>query len=455
MTSLEQRLDPAYRRTYRWERIGLLFLLLLCLAFAVLVEIRSAFSQTRKTDLGAYLRAGWAVRSGENIYSVTDDNCWHYAYPPVFAIVITPLADAPPGVNRSGMLPYPVSVGLWCLFSLGCLLLAVHWLASTLEKTSKDPKVRQQDIGCRRWWICRIIPMIMCLAPIGCTLSRGQVNLLLVLMIAGMYRDTVRQYQFRSGLWLSAAISLKIIPVFLLLFPLCRRDYRALLGSVCGLIISLIIAPTLVWGPEQALKLHEEMLDKIVAPGLFARGNSDRNKELMELTATDNQSIQAVIHNWIHPVKQSRPPRAHPLTKLVHWAIGGLLTLSLLIAYFNSRLAEAERDLFFLGGLTMIMLIISPVSHTHYFCLALPGVVGTLERNLRPGTVLLPSSILMALICAGLLFALPMLPIGSFRREIGLSLLGCLLLLGLTIKQLNNFLPIKVLTRKIVLSRVA
>ena len=36
--------------------------------------MRSAFMQRRMTDLGVYLRAGWAVRSGADIYDVTDDN---------------------------------------------------------------------------------------------------------------------------------------------------------------------------------------------------------------------------------------------------------------------------------------------------------------------------------------------------------------------------------------------
>ena len=49
------------------------------------------------TDLQVYLRAAWAVRSGADLYTIIDDNQWHYHYPALFAILMTPLADPPAG----------------------------------------------------------------------------------------------------------------------------------------------------------------------------------------------------------------------------------------------------------------------------------------------------------------------------------------------------------------------
>src|SRR5579864_7177982 len=95
-------------RLSRWERYGLALFLVVIIAFGVLVELRSAFLSRRMGDLGVFLRTAWAVRAGEDLYKVSDDNRFHYHYPPLFAILMTPLADPPAGADRAGMLPYSV-----------------------------------------------------------------------------------------------------------------------------------------------------------------------------------------------------------------------------------------------------------------------------------------------------------------------------------------------------------
>ena len=78
-----------------WQRAGLAAFVLLFVAFAVPVEMRSALMSRRMGDLDCFLRAAWAVRSGADLYAVTDDNGFHYNYPPLLAILATPLADPP------------------------------------------------------------------------------------------------------------------------------------------------------------------------------------------------------------------------------------------------------------------------------------------------------------------------------------------------------------------------
>ena len=105
------------KETYReppltWERWGLWTLLVFFVVFGVLVEYRSAYLRRRMTDLNCYLRASWAVREGgADLYHVFDDNGWHYNYPPLFAILMTPLADPPPGVKLDYAVPFAFTVG--------------------------------------------------------------------------------------------------------------------------------------------------------------------------------------------------------------------------------------------------------------------------------------------------------------------------------------------------------
>ena len=89
----------------RGERLALCTFFAVLVLFAVLVEFRSAFLQYRKGDLNVFLRAAWAIRAGADPYAVTDDNGFHYHYPPLLAILLAPLADPPAGADRTAMLP--------------------------------------------------------------------------------------------------------------------------------------------------------------------------------------------------------------------------------------------------------------------------------------------------------------------------------------------------------------
>src|SRR5947209_172763 len=105
--------DTRGGRLRRWERGCLWALAVAAALFGGLVEYRSAFLSRRMGDVGIFLRGAWAVRSGADLYRVTCDIGFHYNYPPLFAILLAPLADPPAGVARAGFVPYPVSVAVW------------------------------------------------------------------------------------------------------------------------------------------------------------------------------------------------------------------------------------------------------------------------------------------------------------------------------------------------------
>src|SRR6516165_11928093 len=113
MTGPDSPQNMQYAPLSAWERIATVGLFVSLVGFGGLVEIRSACLSRHMTDLDVYLRAAWAVRTGADFYSIMDDNGWHYHYPPLFAILLVPLADPPFGCDRSGMVPFAVSVIIW------------------------------------------------------------------------------------------------------------------------------------------------------------------------------------------------------------------------------------------------------------------------------------------------------------------------------------------------------
>jgi hypothetical protein len=404
----------------RWQRAGLVGLLLFFVVFGAIVEKRSAFSQRRMTDLGVYLRAAWAVRSDGDLYAVTDNNGWHYHYPPLFAILLVPLADPPPGVD-AWALPFAVSVALWHIACVVALALAVHWLATALEEASADPSVRAQPRFCRRWWALRAWPVLACLMPIGQTLARGQVNLFLLALLCAALAASVRGRPWRAGLWLSGAICLKLLPVFLLLYPLWRREWRALAGCALGLVIGMGFIPMLAFGPEKTVAYYRQWDQQVLRPGMGGGEDHSRARELTNITGTDSQSLLTTLHNTLHLERTTRPVEASAVVRFTALGVGALMLLLTFLSALGRRGSAAQ---VILGGqLIVLMILISPVCHIHYFCLAIPLVMGLCwtawERRGYPhiGTGL-ASLLVVNAVCG----TIPSIPGLEVLRDLGLGM---------------------------------
>jgi hypothetical protein len=400
-----------------WERAGLFAGLLLVAAFGVLVEVRSAFQTTRRTDLGVYTRAGWAAAHADDLYFLVDDHGWHYCYPPPFAVLMIPLAEPYPWLPPGGPVPFPVSVAVWYLVSVGGLAYAVHALARAVL-----PDARRWS---RRWWYARTVPVYVCLGGIGHTLGRGQVNLFVVALIAAGFAAGVRGRRVLSGAWLAAAATVKVIPGLLVLDPLVRRDWRALAGGAAAAVVLLGVVPAAVWGPAGAVELNRRMVEVVLAPALASGGDATRAEELHGAKATDSQSVRAAVQAWLYPDRDARPDEPDPRATAAHWVSGGVM-LGLTAWVGARRLTPAPADrLAYLGCLCGLMLLLTPVSHMHYYAFALPLAAGLWLRGLaaRPGACSADPRTTLALAAWGVLTAVPLLPGPVFDRlrECGLG----------------------------------
>jgi hypothetical protein len=421
--------DPRQARLRRGEYLALLAFFVVLVLFGVIVEHRSAFQHTRKGDLNVFLRAGWAIRADADLYAVTDDNGFHYHYPPLLAILAAPLADPPAGADRAGMLPYSVSVAVCYLLNLLFLAFAVHHLARALEKTAAGRLRLNWPIGSRGWWALRMTPILACVIPLGHTLSRGQVNMLLLALFAGFLADLLHRRYFRAGMWLSGAICVKIIPAYLLLLPLWRRDGRCLAGCAAGLMLGLLVIPGVFLGPGRTIECYREMTRTVLLPGLGSGDDASRADELTNQTATEGQSILTALHNTLHYDLATRPPKASPALRRISYLLGGLLTLTALGA-FGWRQRDNGIDLvLFFGLLVLNMLLISPVCHLHYFSLLLPLVMAlTAGRWQEYEGVSLGPWLLGLLIVNVIANLLPQLPNMNLFRDCGSAMYGSLLL---------------------------
>ncbi len=426
--------DARYAPLRRGERLAVVAFCVLIALFGVIVEHRSAFQHTRKGDLNVFLRAGWAVRAEADLYAVTDDNGFHFHYPPLLAILAAPLADPPAGADRTGMLPYSVSVAVCYLLNLFFLAFAVHQLARALEQpiggTGVSPVGRfDWPAGSRGWWALRLVPILASVIPLGHTLSRGQVNLLLLALFAAFLGDLLNRRQFRAGLWLSAAICVKIIPAYLLLLPAWRRDGRCLAGCAAGLVLGLVLIPVLFLGPRRTVDCYQEMTRTVLLPGLGNGVDTSRDTELTNQTATEGQSILTVLHNTLNYDLATRPHKASPTVRLLSYMIGGLLTLIALGAFGWRRREDGIDIMLFFGLLVLNMLLISPVCHLHYYSLLVPFVTALVaNRWQRHEGLSLGPWLWTVLIVNGIGIFLPQLPDMNIFRDCGSAMFGSLLI---------------------------
>jgi alpha-1,2-mannosyltransferase len=409
--------QPGDRGLSRVECGFFVLMITVVLYYAVMTEIRSCFLERRMTDFGVYLRAAWAARTGNDMYAVTCDNGWHYCYPATFALFLMPLADPPSGYSREGYIPYPVSVGIWVFLSYAFAIWAAHILANLIVPDSKP--------GSRRWWSARNGPLFLSAGGIGYTVVHGQVNTLVAALVAAMFVAWVAGRKLTSGMWLAGAMAVKVVPAFLVLFPLIHFDRRTLIGIGLGVLLLLGVLPACVFGPSGAVRENCKLVDQVLLPGTTGEGDQTRARELTETVATDSHSFQAVIHNYLNPDPYRRPANAAKSTRLIHWAICGAMTAITLLVGWRCRGGDAPVQLVLLGCLLLVMVLASPVSHIHHYAMVLPAIAGLWLKGLRdrPGHAW-PSpwiSVPLLIWCVGT--GLPLFPGAIFvqMREFGLG----------------------------------
>ena len=412
--------QPGSARLFPREKLGLALLAFLFLGLGFMTVMRSAFMSNPKTDFQVYARAAWAVRAGADLYAITDDNGWHYIYPPPFAIVMVPLADPYPFASREGYLPLWLSASLWYLIGLGCSLYAVHALASVVLPDA----VR----GTRRWWYARLAPLYVCFGGVVLTISRGQVNTVVIALVVAGFVAAMRNRRFASGAWLASAAVLKIIPALLVLYPIVRRDTRAVFGGIVTAALLLIAMPAMIWGLPGAMDANRQTAELVLAPVLSKESDHSRQQELHGANATHSQSVQAAVHTWMYPDRATRPDVVSPIAKWTHLGSSALM-LGLTLSVARRRLTPEPADqLILLGILCVMMMLITPISHLHYYAMVMPLVCGIWLRSVkqRPGEVGAGRRTTLILTVWGIVTAIPALPGPPFEwlREAGFGTLA-------------------------------
>lgn len=138
--------------------------------------------------------------------------------PPVLSLLTGPL----------GMLPQPVAWGVWTVFLSTAYILAILWMCRSLEIS---PRLRNQLLCVSVIW-----------GPLLLSLRHSQVQPLLTLGIAGAFHFFRVGRVRTAGMLLGGVISVKLLPIALLVFFVGRREWRFLFWATSSFAIMVSVS---------------------------------------------------------------------------------------------------------------------------------------------------------------------------------------------------------------------
>jgi hypothetical protein len=403
-----------------WHRINRrsVWLALLAIALVIwgLTDVRNRAKtdpknlSAHRTDFTVYTAAGAAFFDGRDPYAVANPRGWHYLYPPLFAILVAPLS--PLDSQWQAMIWYAISLlAVW-----GCYIESERlwkWLRST-DNCQGAPTILPSAAALKKQHSPLLPSYVLWLAgatvllPILNCLQRGQVGVLLAYLLLLGLRCVLTSRTLVGaligGLVLALPVAVKLTPVlpagFLCLQLLAAsyldrwsrsssvRGLATASGLAIGLILYLLVLPSIAVGPRNNLAYLKTWVTRVVANKKV--GMDDH----FDIHSVRNQSLSNAVYsagNWLTtrqatsgnerpddnlaPLTEAKTPMDRAWVQIALLMVRfGLLTL-LVAAGWSAARRGSHLGLATVFSLACLLtLLISPLSWVHHYVLWLPAV---------------------------------------------------------------------------------
>lgn len=174
-------------------------------------------------DFKDYCRAAIRYEKGENIYALDIEPRPRYIYPPIFAAALSPIVHL--GFEKAKI--------IWLL---GNAMLALAIIPAGAVISSSGHRLRGALL---------MAVFVLNSYPVHQTLFKGQVDLIIaVLVIAGLL-SAVHRYNILAGLTIGLAISIKLSPVILLLPLAIAGRWKAFVATILSLLFWTLLGLSL------------------------------------------------------------------------------------------------------------------------------------------------------------------------------------------------------------------
>lgn len=239
---------------------------LVCVFAAILVQYFAKLRHSEHGNRSAFLR--WRAQLDDLGDGVNVWDKYAYPNPPIMAILLKPFHAMPPIAGAT----------LWFACKALMALAAIVGVFSLLDSPARLFPV---------WG--KLVALALVVRPIEGDLVHGNVNLLILFLIVGMLVAFCRRQDTLAGLLLGLSIACKLTPALFIAYFVWKRAWKTLLGTAFGLVLFVLVLPSLVFGWNENLEYLQSWHNQMVAP--YAAGVVSSEHK--------NQSLPGLLHRML------------------------------------------------------------------------------------------------------------------------------------------------------------
>jgi alpha-1,2-mannosyltransferase len=293
-------------------------------------------------DLKIYMNAMRWWSAGHPLYDyVQADRVQgelYFTYPPFTALLLRPFAGLTLGAT----------VTIFTILTSIAIGVTTWWLVTPIADRRNLP----------RWFAAGMaIPLVFAAESTRETITFGQINMLLVVLILGDLLFAVPRKAWWAGVGIGLATALKLYPGIFIVYLLATRRWReAAVASVASAVATLLAAAIV---PDDSWRFWTH--------DLWATNRVGRTDY------TGNQSLFGLLSRFSVPDKPDR----------LLW----LVLVAVVATYGLWRAARASRGGDEMAGLALTGLVgalVSPISWTHHVYWFLPAILVLADAGLPP-----------------------------------------------------------------------
>jgi alpha-1,2-mannosyltransferase len=299
-----------------------------------LVYTQRVAQRQELSDLHIYTAAVSQWWQGGDLYAwgLLPPAPWAFTYPPFAAIIMAPMAVLP-----------------WTAVSI------IQALASAAATTLTLALLLRRAAQRRRWWLPALVAgadlLLLPIQPLILTLSFGQINLLLLALVAVDLLAALPRHHVLAGVGIGLATAVKLTPAVFIVYLLIVRERRAAL--VAAGTAGLVTLAAAAMMPHESVDFWTSKIFDIRRVG--------------EPALVDNQSLNGVVH------------RLTPHAATLLWAAAAVAVLAVWL-WRAGRRAEGADPLAGFALTAVVACLISPVTWVTHLVWLIPAIVVLADR---------------------------------------------------------------------------
>ena len=274
-----------------------------------------------------------------------------YVHLPLFSFFIRPLL----------VIPYGTITKLLLMINVFAVLLALYLIT------------RLTGTRCNCTWLSCALAALTFFYPLLYSLRLGQTTPLVFLGVTALYSLYKTGYPKLSGALLGGIICLKITPLIVLVYFMVKKKWSLVISSGCTIVV-VAIASALVMGRESNSVFVQEII-RLSGYSLASWNNQSLDGFLLRLVTGGLH-----LYDW------------HILTlpfkiTVLKYAVVSLLVIIWLFAINAPNMTDDKQELLSFSLTVTLMVVLSPISWTHYLLFLVFPYLVLLTALIRNKTV--------------------------------------------------------------------